>query len=190
MATLAEKLQLTLDCKNEIKTVMNEKLGLEVTDSTPLSEYATMLSTVKVGSGDSGSTKIPSFVISIWATGTGFGDSTTGGSLDGMKMNVKITEKNTKFKIYVADNLQGENLVPFCGEGAKVYIVYQDLKGYKKTGSVDLNNTNEFILDDCDLHYSTSIYTDLIKWNDIYIEGINVVFESTSEDATVTVADS
>jgi ribosomal protein S17 len=48
MATLAEKLQLTLDCKNEIKTVMNENLGLKVTDSTPLSEYATKLKTVKV----------------------------------------------------------------------------------------------------------------------------------------------
>ncbi len=49
MATLAEKLQLTLNCKNDIKKVMNEKFGLNVTDDTPLSKYATKLENAKVG---------------------------------------------------------------------------------------------------------------------------------------------
>lgn len=62
MATLAEKLQLTLECKNNIKKAMQDNLNLDITDSTPLSEYATKLASAK--------TESPGLAIQFFCTGT------------------------------------------------------------------------------------------------------------------------
>lgn len=62
MATLAEKLQLTLECKNNIKKAMQDNLNLDITDSTPLSEYATKLASAK--------TESPGLAIQFFCTGS------------------------------------------------------------------------------------------------------------------------
>ena len=151
MATLAEKLQLTLDCKNEIKTVMNEKLGLEVTDSTPLSEYATKLKTVKVGSGDSGSTKIPAFALVLYASGSGFGDDVRISSGTIMTINPSYTTKylpsdecNFKFAMYTRSN---DLLEPFVAD-VVLNINYYDSSSNSQTKEVSLAESNEFCLYD------------------------------------------
>ena len=151
MATLAEKLQLTLDCKNEIKTVMNEKLGLEVTDSTPLSEYATKLKTVKVGSGDSGSTKIPAFAMVLYTSGTGYGDGVCVSSGTIMSINpsyiteyLPSDEHNFKFAMYTRSN---DLLEPFVAD-VVLNIKYYDSSSNLQTKEVSLAESNEFCLYD------------------------------------------
>lgn len=47
MATLSEKLQLTLNSKNAIKKVAQEDLGVDITDTTLFSEYAEKLKDAK-----------------------------------------------------------------------------------------------------------------------------------------------
>lgn len=50
MATLQEKLQLTLNSKNAIKKVAQEDLGVDITDTTLFSDYAEKLKDAKVPS--------------------------------------------------------------------------------------------------------------------------------------------
>ena len=50
MATLQEKLQLTLNSKNAIKKVAQEDLGVDITDTTLFSDYAEKLKDAKVSS--------------------------------------------------------------------------------------------------------------------------------------------
>lgn len=47
MATLSEKLQLTLNSKNAIKKVAQEDLGVDITDTTLFSDYAEKLKDAK-----------------------------------------------------------------------------------------------------------------------------------------------
>ena len=199
MATLAEKLQLTLDCKNEIKTVMNEKLGLEVTDSTPLSEYATKLKTVKVGSGgsgDSGSTKIPAFAMSCWATGTsGKGQKMIIGTDNDGFVSINYTgttgvfygdEKNLKIKVYylpLDKENNVDNYIPFCGDGASASILTRQSS---ETTIADLTNSNEFILGGYNYHSFLAIT--LNSNNITNVQCTRVDLMCTSEDATVTIS--
>ena len=148
MATLAEKLQLTLDCKNEIKTVMNEKLGLEVTDYTPLSEYATKLKTVNVGSG---STKIPALAITLYTSGTSNGEFPYGGgnntiTLSVDDINVPSDEHNFKLALYKKINSESNDrsLEPLIID-TTIDVTYNITNG-KMTKTFSLAESNEFCL--------------------------------------------
>ena len=172
MANLAEKLQLTLDCKNEIKTVMNEKLGLEVTDSTPLSEYATKLKTVKV---DSGSTKIPALAITLYTNGTSNGEFPYGGNntitLSVNNINVPSDEHNFKLALYKKINPESNDrsLEPLIID-TTIDVTYNDITNGTMTKTFSLAESNEFCLynvSGLSVAISYDQFSFAIKFNDI-----------------------
>lgn len=178
MATLVEKLQLTLDCKNEIKTVMKENLGLEVTDFTPLSEYATKLKTVKLGSGDSGSTKIPALAMTLYTDGTSNGEFPFNVSNNTITLsvnndiNVPSDEHNFKLALYKKiNNSSSDREYETLVADTTIDVTYKDITKGQTTKTFSLAESNEFCLYNVSgqSDFSTVLYDNIsftIKFND------------------------
>lgn len=179
MSTIAEKLQLTLNSKNEIKKVMQNKFGLDVTDDTPLAEYASKLESANI------STKIPAFVISVYTYGSD-GPITCHFNSGLNNILVPTDEKNCKVKAYTSltSELAFDKYDPYCGENAEVIYSYTNNSNTSVSGTAKLTDSNEFILSDVNFSKTINLTPQASTSSISQLKIVRVDLESTSEEAT------
>jgi hypothetical protein len=182
MSTIAEKLQLTLNSKNEIKKVMQNKFGLDVTDDTPLAEYAGKLESANI------STKIPAFVISAYVAGSSGPLTMHINNISGQGYSILVptSERNCKIKAYTSltSELAFDKYDPYCGENAEVTYSYTNNSNTNVSGTTKLTNSNEFILSDVDFSKTIDLTPQCSTSSISQLKIVRVDLESTSEEAT------
>lgn len=184
MSTIAEKLQLTLNSKDKIKKVMQNKFGIDVTDDTPLAEYASKLESTDI------STKIPAFVISAYVYGSSspltmrINDITTS---SGYSILVPTDEKNCKVKVYTSltSEIVFDKYDPYYGENAEVTYSYTNNSNTNVSGTAKLTDSNEFILSDVNFLKTIDLTPQTSQSSISQLKIVRVDLESTSEEATV-----
>lgn len=142
MATLQEKLQLTLNSKNAIKKVAQEDLGVDITDTTLFSDYAEKLKDAKVPSHFC-------MTFSLGSNGVASGITSVCGDTLNEQQYMSIDTTDTKLKFVFSP-------VPAKPSSADYTITYINTEGTEAyvSGSSSTQDSTEQVVYIEDINFS------------------------------------